>query len=166
MKRDDVKALPRRSFLRSVAAGALGAKPLMAGLAGTLAEGCASIGAPPKSSSPIDPKDERRPSGDLGNGFYKNPVVMTGDFADLSVIRVGRDYYIPKGHLIWHSRDLVNWEPIRCRKKVLGIVDTIVQFRDEFRIYAGNLPGVISASRASHPLGPWSDPITFPGRVF
>ncbi|MGA2540083.1 MAG: family 43 glycosylhydrolase [Verrucomicrobiota bacterium] len=166
MKCDDVRLLPRRSFLRSAAAGALGAKPLMAGLAGALATGCASMVAPTKSGSTIDPREERQPSGDLGNGFYKNPVVITGNFADLSVIRVGRDYYIPKGQLIWHSRDLVNWEPIRCRQKVLGIVDTIVQLGDEFRIYAGNLPGYIAAARAKHPLGPWSDPITFPGESF
>lgn len=55
---------------------------------------------------------------DLGNGTYLNPV-MAGDWPDPTVIRDGDDYYMTfssfdsvPGLLIWHSRDLVNWQPL------------------------------------------------------
>ena len=54
---------------------------------------------------------------DLGNGTFVNPV-MAGDHPDPSVLRVGDDFYMTfssfdsyPGLVLWHSRDLVNWEP-------------------------------------------------------
>ena len=48
-------------------------------------------------------------------------VVLSGDYPDPSVMRDGEDYYMTHspfyyapGFLIWHSRDLMNWEPV-CR---------------------------------------------------
>lgn len=55
--------------------------------------------------------------GDLGNGYYKNPVI-NADYSDPDVIRVGKDFYMVcsefhyMGIPVLHSRDLVNWEII------------------------------------------------------
>jgi beta-xylosidase len=56
--------------------------------------------------------------GDLGNGYYRNPIIPA-DYSDPDIIRVGNDYYgiastfcFSPGMIIIHSRDLVNWEII------------------------------------------------------
>ena len=48
-------------------------------------------------------------------------AIMPGDYPDPTILRDGKDYYMTHspfyykpGFLIWHSTDLVNWEPI-CR---------------------------------------------------
>ena len=53
---------------------------------------------------------------DLGNGYYKNPILYA-DYSDPDVCRVGEDYYMTSssfncipGLQILHSKDLVNWE--------------------------------------------------------
>src|SRR5262245_20335749 len=52
--------------------------------------------------------------GDLGNGFYKNPV-LNADYSDPDVIRAGSDFYMVcsdfhyMGIPVLHSKDLVNW---------------------------------------------------------
>ncbi len=55
---------------------------------------------------------------DLGNGTFLNPI-MAGDHPDPSILKDGDDYYMTfssfdayPGLVIWHSRDLVNWQPI------------------------------------------------------
>src|ERR1017187_2348039 len=58
---------------------------------------------------------ERIPHADLGNGYFRNPVLAPG--SDNTVVKVGSDYYMMAGggwpdQLIWHSRDLVNWAPV------------------------------------------------------
>ena len=52
---------------------------------------------------------------DLGNGFYRNPVLYA-DYSDPDVVAVGNDFYMTAssfnsapGLPILHSRDLVNW---------------------------------------------------------
>jgi beta-xylosidase len=52
---------------------------------------------------------------DLGNGFYKNPVLYA-DYSDPDVVAVGDDFYMTAssfnsapGLPVLHSRDLVNW---------------------------------------------------------
>lgn len=58
-----------------------------------------------------------RPWGDLGNGYYANPV-LKADFSDPDVIRVGDDFYMVcsdfhyMGMPVLHSQDLVNWSLI------------------------------------------------------
>ncbi len=59
---------------------------------------------------------ERLPQADLGNGYYRNPI-LRGPGADNTILKVGKDYYMAAGggwpdQLIWHSRDLVNWRPL------------------------------------------------------
>lgn len=55
---------------------------------------------------------------DLGNGRFLNPI-FAGDHPDPSLLRDGDDYYLTfssfdayPGIVIWHSRDLVNWQPV------------------------------------------------------
>lgn len=61
--------------------------------------------------------EEKQYISDQGDGTYINPI-LAGRFADPSLIRVGGDFYMTHsggsadGLLIWHSRDLVNWEPL------------------------------------------------------
>lgn len=54
-------------------------------------------------------------SPDLGNGYYKNPIIFA-DYSDPDAIRVGDDYYLVAssfdaipGLPILHSKDLINW---------------------------------------------------------
>ena len=61
---------------------------------------------------------ENQRKADLGNGYYLNPI-LAGDHPDPSVLKDGDDYYMTHssfdsypGLLIWHSKDLVNWETI------------------------------------------------------
>ncbi len=105
-------------------------------------------------------------SADLGNGYYINPI-LGGDYPDPSVLRVGHDYYMTHsvfnygpGLLIWHSRDLVNWEPV-CNA-ITGYGGNIfapefIQHKDMFYIYypADKTNWVITAPS---PTGPWSKP--------
>ena len=66
-------------------------------------------------------KAENQPCADLGNGYYKNPI-MQGNYTNPTIVKVGKDYYMAfepymafernNGLMLWHSRDLVNWEPI------------------------------------------------------
>src|SRR5829696_4477307 len=55
---------------------------------------------------------------DLGNGFFRNPI-LAGDYPDPTIIREGADYYMTfssfdavPGLFVWHSQDLVNWQPL------------------------------------------------------
>src|SRR5690242_17242453 len=55
---------------------------------------------------------------DLGNGSFLNPL-MAGDHPDPTILKDGADYYMTfstfdsyPGLVIWHSRDLVNWQPV------------------------------------------------------
>lgn len=107
---------------------------------------------------------------DLGNGFYLNPI-MPGDHPDPSVLKDGDDYYMTfssfeayPGLAIWHSRDLVNWEPIGpALTENVGSVwaPDLVKHRNRYYIY---FPGV-SATRSIYVIwadnirGPWSKPI-------
>lgn len=56
--------------------------------------------------------------GDIGNGYFRNPV-LPSDYSDPDVIKVGEDYYgisstfcFSPGMVVIHSKDLVNWEII------------------------------------------------------
>ena len=48
-------------------------------------------------------------------------AILKGDYPDPTILRDGEDYYMTHspfyympGFLIWHSHDLMNWEPL-CR---------------------------------------------------
>ena len=95
-------------------------------------------------------------------------VIIPGDYPDPSIIRNGEDYYMTHspfyyapGFLIWHSRDLVNWEPV-CRAltdwKGSAMAPDLVKYKDKFYIYypAAGTNWVIWANDIQ---GPWSKPV-------
>jgi xylan 1,4-beta-xylosidase len=107
---------------------------------------------------------------DLGNGFYLNPIV-SGDRPDPSILKDGDDYYMTfssfdayPGLVIWHSRDLVNWQPIGpALFENVGSVwaPDLVKHGGRYYIY---FPG-IGPYRSNYVTwaddirGPWSRPI-------
>ncbi len=107
---------------------------------------------------------------DLGDGTFLNPI-MPGDHPDPSILKDGDDYYMTfssfdayPGLVIWHSRDLVNWEPVGpALFKNVGSVwaPDLVKHRGRYYVY---FPG-IGPYRSNYVIwaddirGPWSDPI-------
>ena len=95
-------------------------------------------------------------------------VLMPGDYADPSVLKDGEDYYLTHspfhyqpGFLIWHSRDLLHWEPV-CRVGSTwsgsAWAPDLQKVGDTYYIYfpASETNWVITAKNIR---GPWSAPI-------
>lgn len=102
-------------------------------------------------------------------------VILRGDYPDPSILRDGSDYYMTHspflftpGFLIWHSRDLMNWEPVaRAMTDVVGsaMAPDLVKHEGKFYIYfpAAGKNWVIWADNIR---GPWSKPLRFDvGRI-
>ena len=100
-------------------------------------------------------------------GTYTNPV-LGGDYPDPSILRDGEDYYLTHssfdynpGLIVWHSTDLVNWEPISyALSTYLGSVwaPDFAKVDGQYRIYFtvhGRGNWVVTADS---PYGPWSEP--------
>ncbi|MEN6560290.1 MAG: family 43 glycosylhydrolase [Acidobacteriota bacterium] len=140
---------------------------LLPGLIVFLAASCRPADPPSKAAGPgtVPPGS----FGDLGNGFYLNPV-FPGDYPDPTVLRDGADYYMTHtphdnkpGLVVWHSRDLVNW-------RAIGVALTggegeiwapeLVKYGDRYYIY---YPNQTTRSNcvvtAASPAGPWSAPV-------
>lgn len=108
---------------------------------------------------------------DKGNGTYLNPI-MAGDHPDPTVMKDGDDYYMTfssfdsqPGLLIWHSKDLVSWEPVApALQKNVGSVwaPDLLKYNGKYYLY---FPGrtadkqTIFVVTADDIHGPWSDPI-------
>lgn len=108
---------------------------------------------------------------DLGNGQYLNPI-LAGDRPDPSALKDGDDYYMVHsslfsypGLLIWHSKDLVNWRPLKpALRKNLGSVwaPDLVKHNGRYFIY---FPALNLDYRSNYVIwsdhieGPWSDPV-------
>ncbi len=113
---------------------------------------------------------------DLGNGTYKNPVLYA-DYSDPDVCRVGNDYYLVAssfgnipGLPILHSNDLVNWtiighailkmtpeERFNTLQHGNGVWAPSIRFHNnEFYIYFGDADAGIYMTKASNPVGVWS----------
>ncbi|WP_347880760.1 family 43 glycosylhydrolase [Paenibacillus sp. F411] len=98
---------------------------------------------------------------------YMNPIIA-GDYPDPSIVRVDQDYYMTHssfqyapGLLIWHSRNLVHWEPVGyALQEYLGDVwaPDFIEHHGMFYIYfpANGTNWVVTAPS---PIGPWSRPI-------
>ncbi len=98
---------------------------------------------------------------------FTNPL-FAGDYPDPSILRDGDDYYMVHssflyypGLLIWHSTDLMNWEPVaNALHKYVGSVwaPDLVKYNDKYYIYfpADNTNYVVTANQIE---GPWSDPV-------
>ena len=101
---------------------------------------------------------------------YTNPI-LGGDYPDPTIMREDSDYYMTHsafdyqpGLTVWHSRDLVNWEPISYGLKTyLGSVwaPDICKYRDKYYIYftVASNPRSNYVVWAKSPYGPWSEPI-------
>ena len=114
---------------------------------------------------------ENQRKADLGDGSFINPI-LPGDHPDPSVLKHGKDYYMvhssfgnAPGLLIWHSRDLVNWEPVgpALGRRVGTVWAPDLSFHNgRFYIYfpvlneKGFTNMVVTATDIR---GPWSDPV-------
>lgn len=95
-------------------------------------------------------------------------AILSGDYPDPTILRDGKDYYMTHspfyykpGFLIWHSQDLVNWEPItRVIPEYEGsaMAPDLVKYNGKFYLYypAAQTNWVVWANDIK---GPWSKPI-------
>lgn len=115
---------------------------------------------------------------DLGNGFYKNPILYT-DYSDPDAIRVGDDYYMTAssfcntpGLPILHSKDLVNWEIINYALENIpesryeepvhgcGVWAPAIRYHNGlFYIFFPMPDEGIYVITAKHPRDKWSEPV-------
>lgn len=95
-------------------------------------------------------------------------AILPGDYPDPSIMRDGKDYYMTHspfyyapGFLIWHSQDLMNWEPV-CRVmpeyKGSAMAPDLLKYKGRYYIYypADGTNWVVWADDIR---GPWSKPI-------
>ena len=110
---------------------------------------------------------QNQPEVMTGKSTYQNPI-FGGDYPDPSLLREGNDYYIVHssfdyypGLTIWHSQDLINWEPVtNALHKYVGDVwaPDLIKYNNRFYIYfpANKTNFVVSADNIA---GPWSEPV-------
>jgi len=106
---------------------------------------------------------------------YKNPI-LPGFHPDPSICRVGNDYYLANSSFEWfpgiplyHSKDLVNWEPIGHVIERPNMIcnnfniwaPTIRHYKGLFYVICTERPGVVFFSTSTDPAGDWSDPVYF-----
>ena len=103
---------------------------------------------------------------------FRNPI-LGGDYPDPTIIRSGEDYYMTHsafnylpGLTIFHSRDLVNWQPVSVAlTRYLGSVwaPDICKYQGKYYIYftvsQGNDRFSNHVVYADSPEGPWSEPV-------
>lgn len=94
--------------------------------------------------------------------------ILPGDYPDPSILRDGENYYMTHspfyyapGFLIWHSQDLINWEPV-CRAipeySGSAMAPDLIKCNGRFYIYYP-ANGTNYVSWADDIKGPWSKPI-------
>lgn len=101
---------------------------------------------------------------------FVNPV-LGGDRPDPTVLKDGPDYWLTHssfesvpGLVIWHSRDLVHWQPrTAALRRYIGSVwaPELVKHDGRYWLYVPAKQGRRGDTwvlTAPHPLGPWSDP--------
>ncbi|MGO4237847.1 family 43 glycosylhydrolase [Pseudarthrobacter sp. YAF2] len=128
------------------------------------------------SAGAVGVEGQRR--ADLGNGTYLNPI-FPGDHPDPAILRDGDDYYVTfssfestPGLIIWHSKDLLNWQPLASAlPTAVGCVFAVDMCKvgDRYFIYIPVIPTAVSPDPTAPPLiyvihsdnmaGPWSDPV-------
>ncbi|NDW19687.1 beta-xylosidase [Dysgonomonas sp. 216] len=95
-------------------------------------------------------------------------VIISGDYPDPSIVRDGRDYYMTHspfyympGFLIWHSQDLINWQPIcRAVPEYTGsaMAPDLIKHNGRFYLYFPS-EGTNWVVWADDIKGPWSKPV-------
>ena len=114
--------------------------------------------------------------GDLGNGYYQNPV-LNADYSDPDIVRVGDDFYMVcsdfhyMGIPVLHSRDLVNWSIIgqvynrldidpqynSMEKYAKGSWAPAIRYHEgRFYVYFCTPDEGLYMSTAENPAGPWT----------
>lgn len=95
-------------------------------------------------------------------------VIFPGDYPDPTIVRDGEDYYMTHspfyympGFLIWHSQDLINWEPVtRVIPEYSGsaMAPDLIKYNGRFYLYypAAGTNWVVWADDI---CGPWSQPV-------
>ena len=83
----------------------------------------------------------------VGNGIWAQfpKAIFPGDYPDPSILRDGKDYYMTHspfcyapGFLIWHSTDLMHWEPICRALPEYGAsiwAPDLLKYQDRYYIY-------------------------------
>ena len=110
---------------------------------------------------------EHQRQADLGDGRFLNPV-LAGDHPDPSVPRDGKDFYLTlssftasPGLPLWHSRDLVNWQPIgHAITRNVGSIwaPDLVKFKGRYYIYfPARIGGTEGKARSNFVV--WADDI-------
>lgn len=94
--------------------------------------------------------------------------VLCGDYPNPSIVRVGEDFYMTNsshnyvpGLLIWHSKDLKNWNPINyALNQYIGDIwsPDFIYYKAKYYIYFP-AKGSNYVVTADNPNGPWSSPI-------
>ena len=107
---------------------------------------------------------------DLGDGRFLNPLIA-GDHPDPAILKDGADYYMTfssfdsyPGLTIWHSRDLVNWQPrgAALTRKIGSVwAVSLAKHGNRYFVYipAKATPNSIWVIWADHIDGPWSEPV-------
>lgn len=95
-------------------------------------------------------------------------VILSGDYADPTIVRDGPDYYMTHspfyympGFLIWHSQDLVNWQPVsRVVPEYEGTAyaPELIKHKGRFYLYFPS-NGTNYVVWADDIRGPWSKPV-------
>ena len=141
-------------------------------LAGCCLSTCLGLGDSPDGGLPSWAHGaEGQRKADLGDGTYLNPI-LAGDHPDPSVLKHDGEYYMvhssfaqAPGLVVWHSRDLVNWEPLGpALNRHVGIVwaPDLSFHNGRFYLYLPvlNEKGFTNmVVTASNIRGPWSDPV-------
>jgi len=165
-----MQPIPRRAALASLLGGvAMAALPVRAALAQSN-EDAAPLGREWAHMQWARGIENQRKA-DLGDGTFLNPI-LSGDHPDPSILKDGDDYYmtfssfesVPGIH-IWHSRDLVNWQPVvAALTRNIGSVwaPELCKHGDRYYVY---IPARLPEYRSSYVIwadrieGPWSEPI-------
>ena len=98
--------------------------------------------------------------------------ILAGDYADPSIMREGKDFYMTHsmfnynpGFLIWHSQDLVNWEPV-CRVATKQLSNAwapeLFKLNGKYYLYYPANKKVWMCT-ADNIAGPWTTPIEVEG---
>ena len=159
----------RRNAIKSAGLGTL--------LAGAQAGAIAATATTAPNNQPVTWARgvEGQRKADLGNGTYLNPI-LAGDHPDPSILRDGDDYYMTfstfdayPGLTIWHSQDLVNWQPlVSALTRNIGSVwaPELCQHKGRYYLYIPTKKTAVAGSRttswviwADDIRGPWSEPI-------
>lgn len=95
-------------------------------------------------------------------------AILPGDYPDPTIVRDGKDYYMTHspfyympGFLVWHSQDLVNWQPVgRVVPEYKGsaMAPDLIKHDGRFYLYFPS-DGTNWVVWADDIRGPWSNPI-------